>query len=141
MDLTVQLDNTILNIRVAVIIKTSKGYHFEKDKNGYCFTMGGRVKIKESSLEAAKREVCEEIGYEMKECKLVAIVEIFFGPIDAAAHEICFVYRQDEIITIELPTNFVELGEKDLMTEDIRPEIIRKIIIDANDGISHYIVK
>jgi len=141
MDLTIQLNNIKLNIRVAVLIKTSKGYIFEKGNDGYFFTLGGRVKINESSLEAAQREVREEIDYDMTQGKLVAIVENFFGPIDAVVHEICFVYRQHEMITVDLPSNFLELDERDLINKDIRPEIIRKIIIDTNDGIAHYILK
>ena len=60
MDLTLPIEDKILNIRVAVILKTKIGYVLEKSKNGYFFVLGGRIKINESSEQAARREVFEE---------------------------------------------------------------------------------
>ena len=39
MDLTIQLDQITHNIRVAVIMKTDKGYIFEKNPEGYLFML------------------------------------------------------------------------------------------------------
>ena len=141
MDLTIQLEGIKLNIRVAVLIKTAKGYLFEKGNKGYLFTLGGRVKIGETSFEAAQREVFEEIGYDIKNIKLMAIVENFFGPADAKVQEICFVYSHEGIINITLPAEFVEIEASALAGQDIRPEIMKKIIAESKDGITHYMVK
>ena len=142
MDLTIQFDKIKLNIRVAVLARTDKGYIFEKSNKGYLFTMGGRVKANETSLEAAQREVQEEIGYALNpDVKLIAVVENFFSTSDSAVHEICFVYSQEEVVEIDLPDNFVQIQESDLESEDIRPEIIKKIIKSSRNGISHYLIK
>jgi 8-oxo-dGTP pyrophosphatase MutT (NUDIX family) len=142
MDLSIQLENVKLNIRVAVLIKTNKGYLFEKGKDDYLFALGGRVKVNESSLQAAQREVLEEIGYTLKpDVKLMAVVENFFNTATSAVHEICFVYNQEEVVEIDLPDNFVQVQESDLAQEDIRPEIIKKIIMEVRGGISHYVIK
>ena len=141
MDLTIQLDGITLNIRVAVIIKTDKGYIFEKNPKGYLFMLGGRVKSGESTLEAARREVQEEIGFKMEETKLTAIIENFFGPAHARVHEICFVYKHEQTVTVVLTNEFVEVSEEALAVEDIQPDIMKEIITNANDTIMHIIVK
>ena len=141
MDLTIQLEGIKLNIRVAVIMKTDKGYIFEKSPKGYLFTVGGRVKLGESSFEAAQREVREELGFEMKEVKLAAIIENFFGPAHARVHEICFVYKHEQTVTVVLTNEFVEVSEEALTVEDVRPDIMKEIITNAKDTITHIIVK
>lgn len=141
MDLTILLEGVTLNIRVAVIMKTAKGYIFEKNPKGYLFTLGGRVKSGESSFEAAQREVQEELGFKMEEAKLTAIVENFFGPTDAQVHEICFVYRYEATVTIALSNEFIEVSEGALPAEDIRPEVIKTIITNKEDTLTHIIVK
>lgn len=141
MDLTLDVDQFKLNIRVAVLIRTDKGLLFEKGKDGYCFALGGRVKINESSLDAAKREVFEEISVEVSDLKLVSLIENFFVKGASSVHEICFVYSGNSIVTTELPGNIVAIKREDFQEKDIRPEIIKKIIIEEQGGISHFIVK
>jgi 8-oxo-dGTP pyrophosphatase MutT (NUDIX family) len=141
MDLSIQLENIKLNIRVAVLLRTKKGYLFEQGKNGYLFTLGGRVKAGESSVEAAKREVFEEIGFNIGNINLIALVENFFGQAESSVQEICFVYEHEGNIDIDLPANFLELEKEEMLDKDIRPEIIKKIITDPREKISHYVIK
>lgn len=140
MDLTIKVDDYKLNIRVAVLVQTKEGYLFEKSSNGYCFTLGGRVKINESSLGAARREVEEEIGHKIGDIKLVSVIENFYTHVDSDVHEFCFVYRQNEIIDINLPDNFAQISEDDLASVEIKPGIIKKIIMEGGDVVSHHIV-
>ena len=71
MDLQIKLQDTTLKIRVAGLVKTSKGYLFEKNQEkGYVFTIGGKIMLNESSEDAIKREIEEEIGMNVKEIKL-----------------------------------------------------------------------
>ena len=54
-DLSLNVDDFYLNIRVAIIARTKNGFILEKKKTSeYYFLIGGRMKINESSLEAAK---------------------------------------------------------------------------------------
>lgn len=140
MDLTIQLEDVKLNIRVAVILNTDQGYLFEKHKVGYYFVPGGRVKANESSLAAAEREIFEEIGYKVGDLKLTSIIENFFGPQTARVQEICFVYKYQITEALSLPDEFTQIKENDLDKEDIRPEIMKKIILEPKDTISHYII-
>ena len=54
MDLKIQLKDTILNIRAGVLLKTDKGFIFEKHptEDFYC-VIGGRIQKNESSENAA----------------------------------------------------------------------------------------
>ena len=72
---------------------------------------------------------------------MTAIIENFFGPPDARVHEICFVYRYEATMTIALPNEFIEVSENALTAEDIRPDVIKAIITNAKDSITHIIVK
>jgi 8-oxo-dGTP pyrophosphatase MutT (NUDIX family) len=90
-DLTIFVNDIKLNIRVAVIIETDEGYIFEKDpKWYYYFIVGGRIKTNETSVEAAKREIYEELGIELENFTIKAIVENFFEENNIKYQEICF---------------------------------------------------
>ncbi|ULQ59592.1 NUDIX domain-containing protein [Brucepastera parasyntrophica] len=90
-DLSIKIDSVLLNIRVAVLIHTQKGYIFEQCTSGYFFPVGGRVKTGEPTEDAARREVFEELGLTMPQCKLNAVVENFFiSDSRVPFHELCF---------------------------------------------------
>ena len=140
MDLTIQVENTKLNIRVAVLAETKNGFIFEKrDVVDYYFLLGGRVKINEDSLETAKREVLEEIGYEIKDMELVSVVENFYDESAGPVHEICFFYRSSEILDFALPEGFIELDLTQIDSLDVRPKIIKEIVKQPKGIVSHHI--
>lgn len=141
MDLTVQVQDSILNIRVAVLIKTSKGYILEKHKQGYLFFVGGRVQINESSEDAAKREILEEIGVEVKNIKLSSIIENFFKTQEGQVHEICFVYTAEEINDLQLTGDLGEYGLEELLENDVRPAIMKDLLKSKREGISHLVCR
>lgn len=91
-DLCVDVDGTILNIRVLVIMNTPKGYIFEKHKEGFYFAIGGIIKIGESSIEAFAREMLEELNLKNVSVKMVGIVENFFKMDGNDYHEINMVF-------------------------------------------------
>jgi 8-oxo-dGTP pyrophosphatase MutT (NUDIX family) len=91
-DLTIFVNNIKLNIRVAVIIETDEGYIFEKyPKWNYYFIVGGRIKINETSLETAQREIYEELGIRLENFSLKTIAENFFEENNTKYQEICFI--------------------------------------------------
>lgn len=44
-DLTVLVDNIILNVRAAILIETPSGFIFEKSKDDFLFVTGGRIHV------------------------------------------------------------------------------------------------
>lgn len=98
MDITLDINDYILNIRAcAIIIHNNKVLvHKNINKKHYAL-LGGRVAIGESSYETIKREVIEELGKEIEIIKYLTTVENFFEMNDSKFHEILFIYLADFI--------------------------------------------
>jgi 8-oxo-dGTP pyrophosphatase MutT (NUDIX family) len=141
MDLTIPLENITLNIRVAVLIRNRGGYILEESKNGYCFPVGGRVKAGETSKEAAKREVFEELGVTVESLKLRGIVESFFGRDGDRVQEICFVYTVSDAEDLELSNEFGVYALDQIESLDLRPHVIKEIIKSDSGTILHLVAK
>jgi len=142
MDLTIPVKDSVLNIRVAVLAKTKNGFLFSKDTEGFLYFIGGRIKINETSEEAAKRELIEETGIRTDKINFKTIIENFF--IDSEkrfVHEICFVYVvNDELKINSKALKLVECPIIDFKNTDIRPIAIRDFILNK-DNRPHIIYK
>ena len=96
MDLSVILDNQKLNIRTTAVIIHEKKLLVHKNKNeDFCALVGGRIQIGESSEEAIKREIFEEMGKKIEIKGYLTTVENFFDGDDIKYHEIMFVYKAE----------------------------------------------
>lgn len=136
-DLTLLVDDTVLNIRVAILVETPAGFVFEKHKSGYLFVLGGRVKINETSEEAALREVFEELGLKDLKLDLISIIENFFSVDNGKKyHEINFVYKT---VIDEMPDlsqfsldsgniGYSYIKKEDFDQYDIRPRAIKELV-------------
>ena len=141
MDITIPINGIRLNIRTAVIIETENGYIFEKDKrNRFYWVVSGRIQINENSIEAAKREVKEELGIELEEINLKAIVESFFGLDNENFHELCFYYTGKYVEKLKLSENFYIFSKDEMEKINIQPKIIHDIINSKNSEIIHLII-
>lgn len=76
----------------------SPGYDQIKQNNFYRL-LGGEIEVGEDSLAALRREIKEELGLELENCRLIKVLENIFEFNGQLGHEICFVYE----------ANFVEL--------------------------------
>jgi 8-oxo-dGTP pyrophosphatase MutT (NUDIX family) len=139
-DISIFVNNIKLNLISAVIIETKNGYIFEQDKHGFYYIIGGRIKINETSGDAAKREIYEEIGIKIKDIKLKAIVESFFEYDNRKYHEICFYYEHKTNRKITLAKNYFVFNKEEIKTRDIQPKIIYNIIDSKSKGILHFVL-
>jgi 8-oxo-dGTP pyrophosphatase MutT (NUDIX family) len=142
MDLSLKAGDVILNVRVACIIRTANGFLFESSPN-CTFLVGGRVMANETSLNAALREIKEEIGVEVKDATLVALLENFYNSIakEGKVHELCFVYKIDPVFNGPIPEGFVEIQAADLDKFDVRPQAIVDLLKKKDSGFQHMVVK
>lgn len=104
MDISLVMNQTRFNYRVgAVIIKDKKILLVTNQAVDYYYSVGGRVKIGETSLEAVKREVYEETSLKIDVIKLLAIHENFFIEENTSEpfHEISLFYLMDDHFNIE----------------------------------------
>lgn len=144
-DLTVLIDQTTLNIRVVILLQTPQGMIFEKSKDGYLFAIGGRVKITESTEQAAIRELEEELNLKNIKLNLAGVIENFFTMSNGKDyHEINFVYKAALASSLELNTlssdneGYICLNQSDMDKYDIRPQAILQIA-DTRERFMHLI--
>lgn len=91
-DLTILTDDGKVNVRTAAWIEHDGKLLVCKFFDGVISLPGGRIKFGETSLEAVKREVYEEVGEKPKLTKFMAVIENLFD-LKVPYHEYLFVYR------------------------------------------------
>lgn len=94
MDITLNVEDYLLNVRASGIIIHDNKILLHKNINEEHYALiGGRVAIGESSEQALKREVMEEMGKEVDIIEGLTTVENFFQMKDSKYYEILFVHR------------------------------------------------
>ncbi len=146
MDLTIDVEDYRLNIRVGGIIEHENKIllHKETDKNYYAL-IGGRIQTGESSEHAIIREMEEEIGKKVEVKNYIATIENFFEANDKKYQEILFVYKMeftnenDKLITKTIKNiegndnlNYEWIDINKIDEYDIKPKIIKEILKDKN---------
>lgn len=141
MDISIAMNGTRLNLRVAVLLKTRQGYVFERGDTGYFFPVGGRIKINEDSKAAAIREVKEEIGEELSDLRLIGVIENFFDHANEHFHELCFLYKAEVEHDVALPPRFHYVSSENFSHHDIRPVVVCEFANVDDPGIRHRVLK
>jgi len=78
-DMCVLCDEGVINIRVgAIILKDGKVLMVKNNKDDYYYSIGGRIQFGETARQAIKREVKEELGFEMEIDRLGFVCESYF---------------------------------------------------------------
>ena len=78
-DMTVPCEDGLINLRVgAIIMKDGKLLMIGNNRAPYLYSVGGRIKLGETSEEAVEREVFEETGIKAQVERLVVVCENFF---------------------------------------------------------------
>ena len=105
-DLTLPVDNGLVNLRVGAIIqKDGKILMVSNDDAGYCYSVGGRIRFGETAEEAVIREVEEETGVKMEIDRLGFLQEnFFFG--DAGDKIGALIYEVSYYFYIKTPEGF-----------------------------------
>ncbi|MGE7947114.1 NUDIX hydrolase [Lysinibacillus sp. NPDC093688] len=91
-DLTVKMNAGKLNIRVGAWIVHGDNLLVSQFPDGTISLPGGRVQLRETSIEAIEREILEETGMQLDTPKLFAVIENFFLEKEYF-HEFLFIYR------------------------------------------------
>jgi len=115
------------------------------------YTIGGKVRINETSEKAIIREVYEETGIEFQIDKLCFIQERFFEVIGRSHHEIVFYYLMKDNSNTHLSyRKFTDQGTKEslhclpvesLAETDIIPEFFKTKLLINIDSIEHIVSK
>lgn len=112
-DLTVDIAEGRLNIRVAAIIQQDDKILVSQLPNGTISLVGGRVVLGETTQAAISREVAEETGLIVEAASLCAMIENYFKYDDTFYHEFLYVYN--------VTTNTLEFDQSapDFESQDI----------------------
>ncbi len=141
MDLTTIINDTKLKIRVAGILSTPNGFLFEKSDGDYIFLTGGKIRANETSKQAMKREILEEVGIQVEDLTLCSILENLYKTDTEKVHEICFVYKTDIVFNGAIPKGFVEVPIENIDKYDIRPSNIVEILKNKDSSFKHFVIK
>lgn len=135
----------------AIIIKDNKLLMVKHVDYPCYYTVGGKVKINETSEDAVIREVYEETGAMFQIDRLAFIQERFFEIAGKHHHEIVFYYIMKENFNIDFSSkSFTDQGPKEslhwlpleyLDKAIIIPEFFKTKLIGNMTGIEHIISK
>lgn len=156
-DIDMKVGNQKFNFRVAGLIKNGDKVLIQKIANNpfYCLP-GGHVELGEDTAAALKREIMEEIGKELKDEKLFAVIENFFdGENGKQYHEIGFYYKaelNEEMETKDYSIVEIDKGEEkkleykwvtkeSLRDVDFRPIVLKDLLFDESGKVEHIILK
>lgn len=93
MDITIELEEYILNIRASVVIIHDDKVLVHRNINSNHYALvGGRVQLGEDSIETVKREIKEKMGKEIEIIGYISTIENFFTMNGKKYHEIEFVH-------------------------------------------------
>ena len=153
-DISLMEDGYKLNYRTAAIITCGDRILLQRGMEVDFWNMpGGRVKFGESSLEAIKRELAEELDLHIENPKLIAYCENFF-PFDGKNyHELLTVYQYElpkdhpvaNMETFYALDNFNVIygwfNKGEVKNIKCKPEIIYSLVTKSDDKIIHSITR
>ena len=145
-DVTVEIGDIIFNYRVGLMATCGEEILVEVNPDIDFVTLpGGRVKTMEASKEGLKREIYEELHYNIKdkECNIRGIVENFFELDGKKYHELFFLYQMevdknhrlykgDLINKDSIKSYFKWVKKTDLAKENLLPKVVRSWV--AKEG-------
>lgn len=154
MDVKIKVEEGNFKMRVAgLIIKDDKLLTVNICDNGFYCLPGGHIHLGESSLDAIKREMVEEVELSCKDAKLLALVENFFVGKGKKFHEVCYFYlyqpnedvKSEDYTRIEndegelknLEFKWIKLDELDKF--DFRPNVLVDKLMNRDFEFEHII--
>ncbi|GEM_PF-2507119 len=138
-DIKTLINGIQFKVKVVCVVKTNHGFLFEKSDYDYIFVIGGKVSVNETLEETVRREMKEELGMDVKNADLYAVIENLYSRDSQKVHEMNFVYIVHDIFTGPIPEGFLEVSSEDLGKFDIRPGSIVNLL-KGDTGRLQYII-
>ena len=150
MDIGMKTPDGDFTLRAAALIINNNRLLAIKHNNYDCFyTIGGGVKVNETSAEAVVREVLEETGYLLSVDHLAFIQERFYNVNNTRHHEIVFFYLmkstdvciENETCTDKQEEKLYWLPIDDLHNTYLVPEFLKTALTNIPEETVHIISK
>lgn len=150
MNLDYEISNNRFNARVSSIIYNkdkTKILLFKMLDRDFYMLPGGRIELNEDSLTAIKREIMEELGFDL-EFWLCSIQENFLKFADKNIMQYCFCYKtvydgdiiKNEFVCRDNSNQIFEwIDLKKLPEISIKPDSTLNLALDQNSDIKHII--
>jgi 8-oxo-dGTP pyrophosphatase MutT (NUDIX family) len=145
-DLNFRLDGYRINIRVGAMIWDDGELLICQERGDpHLFLPGGRVQAGETSVQALRRELREELGetFEIKDPLL--LIENFFEWGSDHVHEICMLFEVTWTGSrvrhhLENPTELlIWVPRRELAGLNIKPSFLRQYLIDPPQSFQHVV--
>lgn len=146
MDFRTKIDDQVFGVRATALIVRDRKIYLCKSASGTYYCVGGAMLVGETSEQAVKREVCEEIDCEVKVDQLAFVVENTFCQPDVNFHNIEFHYFVTPV-TEPSPTmredgssrdcEWVDLDKLD--TLDLRPDFLKTELKNWDGQVKHIV--
>ena len=142
-DLSVMIDNVKFNYHAGLLIEKGNKVLVECNPAIDFVTLpGGRVQTLESSMDALKREIKEEMNIELdsERIKMRALIENFFEMDEKKYHELYFLYKfkvtskdtefKKDMKNIDSKASYYKWVKKeDLEKENLLPVVLRDLVM------------
>lgn len=157
MDIDVKMDTGEFKYRVVGILFDDQNrvlMQMVQDNPFYCLP-GGRVELGESSIEAVRRELEEELGFDVKVEKPLFLLENFFKRSSGKdVHEIGIFFKVTSLVAPKEDWEIVENDKgvlktlrykwatlDELKNEDLRPAFLKEKLLNLNENFEQIILR
>lgn len=137
----------MLRLKVVCLLKVDDRFLFairtnSKSQRQFFVPPGGRIELFEYSWVAVEREMREEVGVELRNPKLLGVLENMFEWREQKWHEVIFVYLDDRVAPIEIPAMGIETnGEAFPLVWKSMSELIQADLPIFPDGLLDLLVE
>ncbi len=151
-DISVTIGQHLLNYRVSAIFRKGNQVLLHHNLNSVHYTLpGGRVKEGETTKQALKREIKEEMGQDVNCVKTISFMENLFTMDEKHYHEILVtyelefldktMYEMEKIKSIEKNENleFIWFDKDKLDSINFVPSALKELILKEPNEFKHII--
>ncbi|HFI0148342.1 TPA: NUDIX hydrolase [Streptococcus suis] len=148
MDFRTRHDNQIFGVRATGLLVKYEKLFLVRAPEGNYYTLGGAIKLGETTKEAVQREMQEELGIDVEVGPLAFIVENQFNLQEKSYHQIEFLYL---VTPLSEPIAYLEEGGSirqcewiaftDLKNLDIYPAFLKTELATWRGQLQHFVNK